>query len=662
MTNRGLTAARWLVVAMAFSACATAGANWFSKGQPVPDWGMQAYKTKTPDYANDASAVILFDEYIETIDAQGRATEREREAIRILKPQGRGNTCAVSYDVDEKINYFRAWTIAADEKTYQAEDTDFTEVGDTEIPIMLSARKERVVHPPAVDVGATVICESEEVMKPYIQEKVWSIQNGIPVVFQALEVDLPSGRQYADSWHRHDAVKPAEVAPGHWRWELKDTPALVMRDIPSAPEWAAMAQRMSVQWGEAAVEGRDAEWRAIGNWVTTLETGRPDPSPEITARAQQLIAGAPDFYTKLSRITESIQNEIRYFTVARGISGLQANHAADIFRNRYGDCKDKTTLLISMLQVAGIHAFYVPVDHERGFVDPADPSLAGDHMITAIELPPDVIDPRLQAIVKGADGKRYLIFDPTDERTPVGNLPSNEQGSYGILCTGGNSQVIQLPILPPAANGMERKGVFTLAADGTLAGIVDATRSGPEGADMRSFLKYTDEKERREYWETHFARDLPGVVLTSFQFVQPPSLDKPLEFHYQLTAGQYAHTAGPLLLVRPRVMGSFVTAFDNKPRTLPIDLSATGRWHDSYDITVPAGYVVDETPDPVDVDLDFASYHSRISAKANQLHYEREYVVRQVEIPADKAADFRKLEGAIVMDERGTAVLKKAAN
>ena len=156
---------------------------------------------------------------------------------------------------------------------------------------------------------------------------------------------------------------------------MKDTPALDLRDIPSRPEWAALAARMSVQWGDAAVAGTDNEWKAIGEWVTTLEADRPEPSPEITAFTQTLIAGAPDFYTKLSRITDSIQKNIRYFIVERGIGGLQANHAADIFRNRYGDCKDKTTLLIAMLQVAGINAYYVPVDDRRGIVDPDDPSL-----------------------------------------------------------------------------------------------------------------------------------------------------------------------------------------------------------------------------------------------------------------------------------------------
>ena len=631
----------------------------FNKNQPLPSWAVEANKTHTPDYAKDASAVILYDEYVETIDANGRATEREREAIRILKPQGRHNTCEVGYDVDEKVNYFRVWTIAADEKQYMAQDTDFAEVGDTSVPIMLSTYKARVAHPPAVDVGATVFCESEEVLEPYIREKVWRIQSGIPIVFQALEVDLPPGHPHSQSWHSFKSVPAVEVAPSHWRWELKDMPALDLRDIPSHPEWAGLAARMSVQWGDAAVEGTDNEWKAIGQWVTTLEADRPTPSPEITSFTQALIAGAPDFYTKLSRITDSIQKNIRYFIVERGIGGLQANPAADIFRNRYGDCKDKTTLLIAMLRVAGINAYYVPVDGRRGIVDPDAPSLYGNHMITAIEIPADIDDPRLLAVVKAHDGKRYLIFDPTNERTPVGNLPSYLQGSYGTLAAGAASQIIALPVLAPDANGTTRKGEFTLAPDGTLSGLVDTTHSGPEGADMRMILKYSDEKERRESLETAISLDVPGVVLNSFQFVQPAELDKPLEVHYKLTATQYAHHAGTLLLVRPRVVGSHAIPFNDKPRTVPIDLNATGRWHDSFDITLPPGYVVDETPDPVNLDLDFASYHSNITAKGDQLHYEREFVVRQVELPAARAADFRKLESTILMDEKGTAVLKK---
>ena len=652
--------ARFFAAALLLVLCPPSHANWFGGKQDPPQWGLDAAKTPTPAYVKDAASVILYDEYLETFDAQGRAVEREREVRRILKPQGRGDAfCLVPFDVDEKINYFREWTIAADQKQYQAQDTDFVDVGDPGHSTMLSTQKVRGVNPPAADVGATIICESEKLIAPYRQEKVWHIQDDVPVVFQALEVDLSAGRAHTEAWHKFPPVKPVEVAPNHWRWEIKDMPALNLRDVKSRPVWEALAARMSVMWGDAAVDGKDNQWRAIGQWTTTLQEHRPDPSPEITAQTQTLIAGAPDFYAKLSRITEYIQKNIRYFIVERGIGGYQSNHAADIFRNRYGDCKDKTTLLISMLQVAGIHAYYMPVDDRRDVVDPDVPSIYGNHMITAIEIPADVKDPRLKAIVKANDGKRYLIFDPTDERTPVGNLPSEEQGSYGTLAAGASSQIIALPVLDPDANGTERKGVFSLALDGTLTGSVDSSHFGPTGADLRWFLKHTDEKERREFWEKSVAASLPGVTLDAFSFIEPSSLDKPLEFHYKVTARQYSHQAGPLLLVRPRVIGSDALYFDDKPRVYPIDLGATGHWHTTFDITIPPGYVVDETPDPVSLDLDFASYHSSVSAKGNLLHYDREYVVRQVEIPPARAADFRHLESVILSDEKNAAVLKK---
>jgi len=635
------------------------------KQEPVPQWGQDAAKTPTPDYAKDSGSVVLYDEYLETIDEQGRATEREREAIRILQPQGRHDACLTRYDVDEKINYFREWTITAKGEIFQARDTDFSEEGDTSVPVMLFTAKARVVHPPAEDVGATIVCESEEVLAPWDQEKIWDIQKGLPVVFEALEVDLPAGRPYAESWHRFAPVKATEVAADHWRWEIRDMPRLDLRDVKESPDWAALAARMSVAWGDAAVQGKDNQWRALGQWFTTLESGRPNPTPEITAKAEQLTAGAPDFYTKLKNITEYIQGDVRYFIVSRGIGGMQAHYAGDIFRNQYGDCKDKTTLLIAMLQAVGIKAFYVPVDDRRGVVDPNAPSLAGNHMITAIEIPESVKDSRLMAVVTGNDGKRYLIFDPTNERTPVGNLPSDEQGGYGLLAAGPASQVIALPVLPPAANGRDRTGRFTLAADGALSGTVDTSSSGPMGADLRKQLKYSDEKERHDSLEKSIVYDLPGAVLGSFQYDQPSDLDKPLRLEYKVTAAQYAHAAGPLLLVRPRVVGDEAVLLDDKPRTFPIelgvpgDLGATGQWRDSFDVTLPPGYVVDETPDPVNVDLDFASYHSATTAKGTVLHYEREYTVRKVEIPASRAADFRRLESAILSDERGTAVLKK---
>ena len=77
---------------------------------------------------------------------------------------------------------------------------------------------------------------------------------------------------------------------------------------------------------------------------------------------------------------------------------------------------------------------------------------------------------------------------------PSAICPPSCKADIGLLAAGPSSQIVQLPVLDPAANGTDATGKFTLDADGTLSGSVDTSHFGPEGADMRLFLKYTRRK------------------------------------------------------------------------------------------------------------------------------------------------------------------------
>jgi hypothetical protein len=237
------------------------------------------------------------------------------------------------------------------------------------------------------------------------------------------------------------------------------------------------------------------------------------------------------------------------------------------------------------------------------------------------------------------------------------------QGAYGNLAEGADSLVLQMPVLAPQSASLNRKGSFVLAADGTLAGDITDVFTGVDAAWERGLLKEADTKEVHDYLEEHLSSDLPSVDFKGYEFHETGELDQPVTLDEHVSDASYAHAAGPLLLLRPRVVGddahSVPEVMENKTRKYPIEIGHPGDWRDSFDITLPPGYVVDETPDPVDVDTDFASYHSSTTAKGNVLHYERDYVVRQVEIPPEKAAEFRKLESAILFDEKSAAVLKK---
>src|SRR6201999_337134 len=283
-------------------------------------------------------------------------------------------------------------------------------------------------------------------------------------------------------------------------WELTDIPAIDLTDVPMAPSPAALAARMGAHYAATALPEGDQRWTEIGNWYDTLASNRTEAPQEIASKSREVASG-PDFKTKIQGVADFMQREIRYVGIEIGIGGLQPHSAADVFKYRYGDCKDKATLLIAMLNAVGVRATWVLVDTHRGFIDPAFPSIEGNHAIAAIEMPAGYSDPDLRAVVTARSGKHYLIFDPTDTYTPIGLLGFHLQGSYGILVAGNDSQVIELPTLAPDADTLVRTASFTLNGDGMLKGTVTETRSGTAARAQRRLFSEEGEKGQHEAME-----------------------------------------------------------------------------------------------------------------------------------------------------------------
>jgi hypothetical protein len=111
--------------------------------------------------------------------------------------------------------------------------------------------------------------------------------------------------------------------------------------------------------------------------------------------------------------------------------------------------------------------------------------------------------------------------------------------------------------------------------------------------------------------------------------------------------------------VRPRILGEKVFPVDQKPRHYPIELHSTARESDTYEIEIPHGYQVDDVPDPVKIDMGFASYQSKTEITGTKLRYSREYVVRDLRVSPERLQDLRKFEGIIGADEMAAAVLTR---
>jgi hypothetical protein len=635
-------------------------ANLF--GSPVPDWVKTAAQEKLPEFHGNPKAVVLLEQTTYTVDAKGQAVEHVRRVVKILRPQGRDyGYPVVSYDKDSKVLSLHAWSIDAAGHEYTVKDDEVSDVGQPgESGELYSDARARVADPPGRDPGGIIAYEYEKRERPYLAESNWEFQDELPRMQQSFTLVLPPGYTYTTSWARHGKVDGIDLENHSYRWEMNDEPAIDLDHVPMAPGEGSLAARMTVHYtGPGLAEPQDGTWQGIGEWFEGLSRDRLASAPDISAKAAELTAGKTDFYDKAEVIGEFVQQKIRYFAIEMGVGGYQPNPAEAIFRGRYGDCKDKATLLSAMLSSVGIHSALLMVDTERGVVDPDAPSIWGNHMIAAIEIPKGYESPKLHSVVTAKTGKRYLIFDPTWYLTPFGQLEDNLQGSYGILLEGKDSQVIELPVMDPTLNTIRRTGKFELSADGTLKGSLTDLRFGDLAETRRSVFSGEDEKTQKEYMNRVIGQDFSGASMTGLKVENVGALNKDLTTTFDLQAGHYASFAGPLLMVRPRVLGSYELDVDRKPRHVEINLEQTMQGKDEYDIELPVGYVVDELPDPVKVDVGFASYVSATELRGRVLHYSRTYTVRQVTVPANQYAQVQQLAAAIAADEGSEAILKR---
>jgi len=633
-----------------------------SKPDSVPGWVRTAAQQKLPQYSPDTNAVVLLEDTTYTVAPDGSATEHFRSVVKILRPQGRDEgRITLPFDKDTKILYMHVWSIGPDGHEYAVKDNDQVEFGYPGQGNFFMDLRVRGAEAPGRDPGGVVAYEYEQRTHPYLTEKTWFFQSELPRLNQSFTLELPPGFTHGSVWAHSKEVSAIDLEHQRWRWELKDVPPINLDQVELRPSEFSLDGRMTVHYaGPTLPAPTEGTWKSIGEWYQTLSKDRLVATPEIAAKAKELAGDKTDFYDKTEAIAEFVQKQVRYFVIEMGIGGYQPHYAADIFRNRYGDCKDKATLLVSMLSTLGVHGALVMVDHRRGVVDPDAPSIVGDHMIAAIEIPEGYNSTKLRSVVTAKSGHRYLIFDPTWEKTAFGQLEHNLQGGYGVLLEGSDSQIIQFPVLSPDLNTIRRTATFQLQSDGSLKGTVTEKRFGDLSEDRRSLYTMGDAKEQTKFLDLLLSQDFSTFTVSDFKVQNAEALNKDLTTTYSLTAERFGKPMGPLLMVRPRVLGSDELYADRKERhNIPINLSETMQEQDDYTIELPSGYTVDEIPDPIKLDLGFASYESSSAVKDHTLHYTRTYTVREVTLPADKYLDVQHLSGVIAADEQSKAVLKK---
>jgi tetratricopeptide (TPR) repeat protein len=360
-------------------------------------------------------------------------------------------------------------------------------------------------------------------------------------------------------------------------------------------------------------------WEQIGAWYDALQQDRVAPDAAIRAKAAELTKGAADDEAKIRAIYDFVSTQVHYIGVSFGVGRYQPHAASEILTNQYGDCKDKHTLLASLLDSAGIKAYPVLVNSGHR-IDLAVPSPAQfDHVITAVP-----------------QGNAFVWLDTTPEIAPYGYLLSALRGKNSLAIPEGKPATM---VLTPAAAPTQALESFeidaTLTDEGTLKGKVVRIVNGSDSEVLlraafrsASMTQWKDLVQRLSF-ANGFAGDVSDVTVSP-----PEKMDRPLTLSYTYTRKDFPQWSEHRLAVA--LPPAIVPPGDEKP-SHPILLGEPKQeLRYKSRIVLPEGYTA-QLPAPVDLDEPFAAYHASYSMVNGSLQVERTLVVKMREVPV---ADF----------------------
>jgi transglutaminase-like putative cysteine protease/Flp pilus assembly protein TadD len=241
-----------------------------------------------------------------------------------------------------------------------------------------------------------------------------------------------------------------------------------------------------------------ASWDDVGAWYWRLVEEQLAPDDDLRRAARAVVKPGDDERARVRAIHDLVVTGTRYVGLEFGIHGFKPYKVTQVFARRFGDCKDKASLLVAMLREVGVEADLVLLRTRRGGVLDREPaSLAPfDHAIAYV--------PKLD-----------LYIDGTAEFSGVTELPNQDQGVMVLRVGPRGTRFTETPVLPSSDNRVERRWRVDLAASGDARVDEDLRIRGQAAADWREHYQTPGERSERygRVWEERN----PGARLASLE-------------------------------------------------------------------------------------------------------------------------------------------------
>ena len=347
-----------------------------------------------------------------------------------------------------------------------------------------------------------------------------------------------------------------------------------------------------------------ASWQSIATEYSKIVDARAR-SADVQSVVAPLVAGKKSAAEKEAAILDYLDREVRYTGIEFGEAAIIPHDPAETFAKKYGDCKDKATLLVAMLRAAGIPAYVVLLQVEARMDVPVDLPGMGmfDHAI--VYLPGK----------NPSAGASALWIDPTDRYAQLGQLPMGDQNRLALVTSNATTALIRTPEAPSRDNGVVETREFTLADNGP-ASVVEITQpKGIYASGYRAYYADKPDKDTREGLRGYVKSEYVSEDLSKVDRTDPADLSQPFKLTIACEKARRGYTELESAQAAIRVDRMFQFLPDElkhkddseekkntgpdkpkKPRTEDWWLNAAFTTEWSYRFIPPAGFVPKELP------------------------------------------------------------------
>lgn len=618
----------------------------------MPDWLVAANRVNLGSFGAGSAAVVVEQWTDFTVDATGKFTSDERQAIRVLdRRSAEPYLRATGFENnDSSVVSIQTWAISPSGAVVQSnKKKDLVTEADFAGFELYSDSREKIIDAPGAEDGSLVGMEVVREGRIPINGERFSLEAEIPVRLAHFHATVPSGSLH---WfvNHPDRLKVVSQSANAVTLETSNRPGIPPE--PNAPPFSSLATQVVVNYdanGATAVNS----WAEAARAYLPLFSNAEEPDAKLLAQVDQLTAGDANEISKLSSLYSFVSRQVRYVAIEIGIGGYRPHPASQVFKYMYGDCKDKTTLLLTMLDHIGLRGYPALVGTRDDIeADPNMPTLATfDHMVVALPVPAN-----LRSAVEqfpAYDPKSQILWiDPTSETAPLGQLPEMDQGVFALTSSPHGGELLRIPEAPAGQNGLQYDAHLHLDSAGNGTANVQVKYLGASNARRHAFYRGRSQSEIRRTFEERVAR---YVSSSAFQRATISGLAKNNDqiverFSFR---GDFADaTTGDIWFFQPLFLsGMAVPEVGPRPRTLPLDLGTPFSLNGEYHIELPPGLHFGRLPDKASLHSEFGEFETEFSLDGGILVAKQSLSFVHTRIPPEKYAAFRDFVNAILRAE-----------